>query len=114
MIGARWGHFRKLAEVPLFVDSRACRMIQLADLIAWSTFRKYEFKDGRFFDQLIRLFDADGGVIHGLVHHKARAEECYCPACSTRGRRDAALLRLESVTTIVHEQVSIKPEITGE
>jgi hypothetical protein len=87
--GARWGHFRNLAEVPLFVDSRASRMIQLADLVAWATFRKYEHKDGRFFDPVIRLFDADGGVVHGLVHHRSRAEDCYCPACFSRGRRDA-------------------------
>jgi hypothetical protein len=86
--GARWGHFRKLAEVPLFIDSRASRMIQLADLVAWSTFRKYEIQDGRFFDPLIRLFDAHGGVIHGLVHHKSRAEDCYCAACLSRGKRD--------------------------
>jgi hypothetical protein len=65
--GARWGHFRNLAEVPLFVDSRASRLIQLADLVAWSTFRKYEIKDGRFFDPLIPMFDADGGVVHGLA-----------------------------------------------
>lgn len=105
--GARWGHFRNLAEVPLFVDSRASRMIQLADLVAWSTFRKYQFKDGRFFDSLTRLFDADGGVIHGLVHYKAWNEECYCPACVTRGKRDAAILR--SSVTIVEEEVSISP-----
>ena len=86
--GARWGSFKNLAEVPLFVDSRASRMIQLADLVAWSTFRKYEFQDGRFFDRLTRYFDADGGVIHGLVHHRSKDEECYCPACLTRSRRD--------------------------
>jgi Protein of unknown function (DUF3800) len=86
--GARWGHFRNLAEVPLFVDSRASRMIQLADLIAWATFRKYEFSDGRFFDPVIRLFDADGGVLHGLVHHRNRGEDCFCPACFSRERRN--------------------------
>lgn len=32
--GARWGAFRNLAEVPLFVDSEASRIVQLADLIA--------------------------------------------------------------------------------
>jgi Protein of unknown function (DUF3800) len=89
--GARWGHFRNLAEVPLFVDSRASRMIQMADLVAWSTFRRYQFKDGRFFDPITRVFDADGGVVHGLVHHKDRQEDCYCPACSSRGIRDAAV-----------------------
>jgi len=85
--GARWGHFRNLAEVPLFVDSRASRLIQLADLVAWSTFRKYEIKDGRFFDPLIPMFDADGGVVHGLVHYRNLAEMCYCPGCHSRQRR---------------------------
>ncbi|HEY4943911.1 MAG TPA: DUF3800 domain-containing protein [Rhizomicrobium sp.] len=87
--GARWGHFRNLAEVPLFVDSKASRLIQLADLVSWSTFRKYEFSDGRFFDPLIPLFDADGGVIHGVVHLN-RGERCYCPGCYSRFRRDQA------------------------
>ena len=81
--GARWGHFRTLAEVPLFVDSKASRLIQLADLVAWATFRKYEFQDGRFFDPLIRIFDSDGGVIHGLVHRHS-SPPCYCPACMSR------------------------------
>ena len=88
--GARWGHFRNLAEVPLFVDSKASRLIQLADLVAWGTWRKYEHQDGRFFDRLIPKFDADGGVIHGLYHYRARAEICYCPACTSRNLRDVA------------------------
>jgi hypothetical protein len=87
--GARWGHFRNLAEVPLFVDSRASRLIQLADLVAWSTFRKFEFSDGRFFDQLIPMFDADGGVVHGLYHFRDPNEQCYCPGCYSRQQRDA-------------------------
>jgi hypothetical protein len=88
--GGRWGHFRSLAEVPLFVDSRASRCIQLADLVAWATWRRYEMQDGRFFDQLIPKFDADGGVIHGLVHYARRNEPCYCPACHSRRARDGA------------------------
>ncbi|MCR9221347.1 MAG: DUF3800 domain-containing protein [Alphaproteobacteria bacterium] len=87
--GATWGHFRYLAEVPLFVDSEATRLIQLADLVAWATRRKYEHADGRFFDPLIPRFDSDGGVIHGLYHAKGRrAEDCFCPACLTRRSRD--------------------------
>lgn len=87
--GARWGKFKNLAEVPLFVDSKATRLIQLADLVAWSTFRRYEFQDGRFFDPLIPKFDADGGVIHGLYHARGsnRVERCFCPACLTREQR---------------------------
>jgi len=87
--GGNYGHYRHLAEVPLFVDSRATRLIQLADLVAWSTFRKYEHSDGRFFDQLIPRFDADGGVIHGLYHMRGTTQgACYCPACHSRDQRD--------------------------
>lgn len=82
--GGRWGSLRYLAEVPLFVDSTASRMVQLADLIAWATFRRYEHRDGRFFDPIIPLFDAEGDRIHGLVHYRDRAEPCYCPACMSR------------------------------
>lgn len=87
--GSSYGQFRHLAEVPLFVDSKATRLIQLADLVAWSTWRKYEHSDGRFFDPLIPRFDADGGVIHGLFHMKGNTNaSCYCPACHSRDQRD--------------------------
>jgi hypothetical protein len=92
--GARWGHFRNLAEVPLFVDSRASRCVQIADLIAWATWRRYEHQDGRFFDQLIPKFDADGGIIHGLVHHGPRNEPCYCLAAIRGGAVMANLWQL--------------------
>ena len=95
-------HFRNLAEVPLFVDSKASRCIQLADLVAWATWRKYEIKDGRFFDQLVPKFDSDGGVIHGLVHYGRRDEPCFCPAChSRRARDDAKEADRQSVVTLV-------------
>jgi hypothetical protein len=87
--GGRWGHFRNLAEVPLFVNSKSSRLVQMADLVAWATWRKFEHQDGRFFDPLIPMFDSDGGVIHGLVHYRDRAEECFCPGCVTRNRRDS-------------------------
>ncbi|HVA15438.1 MAG TPA: DUF3800 domain-containing protein [Stellaceae bacterium] len=87
--GGSWGHFRNLAEVPLFADSKASRVIQLADLVAWATWRKYEFGDGRFFDPITKIFDAQGGVIHGLVHRHFGAINCYCPSCLTRANRDA-------------------------
>jgi hypothetical protein len=88
--GGSWGQFRHLAEVPLFVNSKASRIIQLADLVAWATFRKYEFADGRFFDPMIPRFDADGGVIHGLYHARGSrtGAACHCPACMSRDRRD--------------------------
>ncbi len=82
--GTRWGALRNMAEVPLFVDSRASRAVQLADLVAYALWRKYEIQDGRFFDALTPFFDSEGGVIHGLVHARPRAPQCFCPACMSR------------------------------
>ena len=55
----RWGSLR-LAEVPLFVDSVASRLIQLADLLAWAVWRRYEHNDPRYFDRVIHRFDNEG------------------------------------------------------
>lgn len=84
--GTRWGNLRNLAEVPLFVDSAASRAVQLADLLAWSVWRRYEFHDTRYFDRLANRFDKQGSVIHGLVHYRDQSESCMCPACVSRGR----------------------------
>jgi len=82
--GTRWGDLRNMAEVPLFVDSRASRLVQLADLLAFALWRRYEKSDSTFFDPIVSRFAADGGVIHGLVHRKSSTETCYCPACMSR------------------------------
>jgi hypothetical protein len=92
--GGRWRKFRNLAEVPMFVDSRASRLVQLADLVAFATWRRYEHQDGRFFEDLLPYFDTEGGVIHGLVHHR-RSGQCFCPACASRVQRTLSL-RMES------------------
>jgi hypothetical protein len=112
--GARWGHFRNLAEVPLFVDSKASRCVQLADLVAWATWRKYEMQDGRFFDPLIPRFDAEGGVIHGLVHYARRGEPCYCPACSTRDARDRMREAADRRTAITFSETVSEGEDGGD
>jgi hypothetical protein len=65
-IGHQWGVIRNFSEVPLFLDSRASRLIQLADLVAYSVFRKFERGDDAFFRIIENRFDAEGGVVHGL------------------------------------------------
>ena len=85
--GTRWGNLRNLAEVPLFVDSTASRLIQIADLLAWAVWRRYEQSDTRYFDRIVQRFDTEGGVIHGLVHFKRSNEQCMCPACLSRTLR---------------------------
>ncbi len=64
--GHSYGVTRNYAEVPVFVDSRASRLIQLADLIAYALFRHFEHGDSKYYQVIEGRFDAEGGVVHGL------------------------------------------------
>jgi hypothetical protein len=64
--GHQYGKTRNYAEVPVFLDSKASRLIQLADLIAYAIFRHVEFQDSQFFEIIESCFDSEGGVVHGL------------------------------------------------
>ena len=50
----------------MFVDSKASRLIQLADLIAYALFRHFEHGDSKYYQVIAHRFDAEGGVVHGL------------------------------------------------
>ena len=89
--GTRWGELRNMAEVPLFVDSRASRIVQIADLVSWAVWRRYELQDTRYFDKIVPRFDSEGGVLHGLVHFRPAGEDCHCPACLSRAVRDTGV-----------------------
>lgn len=65
-LGHSWGKTNNYAEVPVFLDSRAWRLIQLADLVAFSLYRNFEHGDSSFYDVIKDCFDAEGGVVHGL------------------------------------------------
>jgi hypothetical protein len=95
--GTRWGTtLTNLQEVPLFVDSRASRMIQLADHVAYAVFRRYESGDLNYFNVIERHFDSEGAKIHGLVHKQYNNENCTCPACLSR--------KLSQTSTAQHEK----------
>ncbi|MEQ1602290.1 MAG: DUF3800 domain-containing protein [Methylophilaceae bacterium] len=64
--GHSWGQTKNYAEVPVFLDSKASRLIQLADMVAFALFRRYEHKDDRLYDIIKNCFDSEGGVQHGL------------------------------------------------
>lgn len=64
--GHSWGRTRNYAEVPVFLDSKASRLIQLADLVAFALFRFHEHNDNSFYDVIKHCFDSEGGVEHGL------------------------------------------------
>lgn len=65
-IGYTWGVIRNFSEVPLFLDSKASRLIQLADLVAYAIFSHFEKGEDRFFSIIEPRFDSEGGIIHGL------------------------------------------------
>lgn len=64
--GHQWGKTKNYAEVPVFLDSRASRLIQLADLASYAIFRHFERGDSQFYNVIKDCFDTEGGVQHGL------------------------------------------------
>ena len=86
--GNRWGNqLRRIGEIPLFVDSNACRIVQLADHIAYSVFRRYDANDLTYINIIESKFDMCDGKIHGLSHKQSNNRKCTCPACLTRPNR---------------------------
>lgn len=84
-LGTRWGNtLRNLADIPFFVDSRASRLIQFADHVAYAVFRRYNAGDTQYFDIIAPRFDSADGKIHGLSHKIASGTPCLCPACLSR------------------------------
>ncbi len=82
--GTRFGRLTRVSEVPLFVDSQATRLIQLADFVAHSAYRHYRDGDDSMLKPLLGGFDGTGGKLHGLVHLTVDPKHCVCHACKTR------------------------------
>ncbi len=87
-IAGRMGTLTHLADVPVFADSKASRLLQAADLVSWALWRYYGLTtpDTRWASGLWSLFDGpDGGVMHGLIHVSPRFRSgCTCPPCASR------------------------------
>ena len=84
-VGNRWGRqLRRIIEIPLFVDSQASRIIQLADHIAYAVFRRYNANDLNYFNCIENHFYESDGVLHGLSHRQTINLFCTCPACISR------------------------------
>ena len=79
--GHRWGQLHGLCDVPLFVNSKATRMIQYADLVAYALGKYYLKSDDTYFNLISSKFDNEGGVLHGLTHY-APEGPCGCFACN--------------------------------
>jgi hypothetical protein len=82
--GTRWGSLKNIADTPLFVDSRASRLVQLADHVAYAVFRRYNSGDAQYLDIIATRFDEADGVYHGLSHKHADRLNCTCHGCLSR------------------------------
>jgi hypothetical protein len=83
------GRLDRVVEVPLFVDSAATRLLQVADIVAHAVYLYYQKSDQSLIGPLLPAFDADDGVMHGLVHLcEVGYKNCPCPACVSRMTRD--------------------------
>ncbi len=88
-LGTQWGVIQNLADTPLFVNSQASRMIQLADHVAYAVFRRYESGDTQYLDLIASKFDEKDGIVHGLAHKERSHRHCMCFACLSRRSKAA-------------------------
>jgi len=74
---------RSIIEIPVFVDSKASRIIQLADHIAYAVFRRYNAFDFKYYSEFEGRFIFKDNLCHSLSHITSK-QDCTCPACLTR------------------------------
>lgn len=83
--GTKYRKIPGVQEVPLFVDSKASRAIQLADHIAYSVFRRYNANDLTYFNVIQKQFEMSEMPCppkeYGLFHFNKEHRSCTCTAC---------------------------------
>lgn len=77
-----------LVQVPVFSDSRASRLIQAADLVAYALWRHYQpTTDDLHSTALWPLVDVnDRNEMSGVIHITPKYGSCACPPCASRTR----------------------------
>ncbi|MEX2448178.1 MAG: DUF3800 domain-containing protein [Solirubrobacterales bacterium] len=88
-LSSRIGTLTHMTDVPFFSDSRASRLLQSADFVAWALWRYYgvRARDEQWIKPLWGQFDTLGdGKFHSLIHvsRAYRLGQCACPPCTAR------------------------------
>lgn len=83
--GTLWRRIERIVETPLFVDSHLTSMVQLADLLAYSTRRFFDNGETDLFNRIRGRFDRNRGYLVGLRHFTGPFQ-CRCAVCLDHGR----------------------------
>jgi hypothetical protein len=81
--GTLWTHINHIIETPMFVNSSLTRMVQVADLCAYSLRRFLEFNEPDLFNKIFLRADRAGEYTVGVRHYSVLA--CACRICVTHG-----------------------------
>jgi hypothetical protein len=81
------GQLRNMADVPLFADSRASRLIQAADLVSYALYRHYDpaRQNMDYIQTLWDRFDTAAGAMHGAFTTRPPSEPARASASHARG-----------------------------
>ena len=77
--GGQWSSMTNLVETAFFFDSRASRIMQLADFTAYAVYRWYEFGDAQYIGAVYHKLDHDRSRIHGLKCYPLESTKKYPP-----------------------------------
>ncbi|WP_457202285.1 DUF3800 domain-containing protein [Nocardioides sp. HB32] len=88
------GQLMNLADVPLFADSRATRLLQVADLVSYALYRRYNptIPKEPNFATIWPRFHKEKTHVHGCVHYSPSFGQgsCACEPCTGRLEADTA------------------------
>ena len=82
--GTSFGKVKNFADAPTFANSATTRLLQIADIVSYAIYRRYEKSDARLLDILLPRFHEKDGKIHGLMHLVTNYRSCSCIACVSR------------------------------
>jgi hypothetical protein len=82
--GTQYGYLGNIIDIPYFAGLPHTRMLQMADLCAYATYRRYENGDHSLFDVIVDKFDHRIPKKPDGLKHFTTDKRCSCEACCWR------------------------------